>query len=66
MVQVMTTSPTCPRWIYNDDITLTDIPLGAYEYMVNGKSAIEWVMERQCVKNRTRPVALSTMLTTTL
>ena len=35
---------------YNDHITLTDIPLEAYEYIVNGKSAIEWVMERQCVK----------------
>ena len=22
----------------------------AYEYVVNNKSAIEWVMERQCVK----------------
>lgn len=32
--------------IYNDDITLWNIPLEAYEYIVNGKSAIEWVMER--------------------
>lgn len=35
--------------IYNDYITLRDIPLQAYEYMVNGKSAIEWVMEHQAV-----------------
>lgn len=35
--------------IYNRNITLTDIPLEAYEYVVNGKSAIEWVMERQGV-----------------
>lgn len=34
---------------YNDFITIRDIPLAAYDYVVNGKSAIEWVMERQCV-----------------
>lgn len=32
--------------IYNSKILIQDIPLEAYEYMVNGKSAIEWVMER--------------------
>lgn len=32
--------------IYNSNITLTGIPLEAYEYVVNGKSAIEWIMER--------------------
>ncbi|MBL8711668.1 MAG: DEAD/DEAH box helicase [Alphaproteobacteria bacterium] len=36
--------------IYNDYITLRDIPLEAYEYVVNGKPALEWVMERQRVK----------------
>ena len=36
--------------IYNDHITLRDIPLEAYEYVVNGKSALDWVVERQCVK----------------
>ncbi len=35
---------------YNDDITLTDIPLEAYEYVVSGKSAIKWVMDQQGVK----------------
>lgn len=35
--------------IYNANITLTDIPLEAYDYVVNGKPAIEWVMERQGV-----------------
>jgi predicted helicase/SOS-response transcriptional repressor LexA len=34
---------------YNDFITVTGIPLAAYDYVVNGKSAIEWVMERQSV-----------------
>ena len=32
--------------IYNDFITISNIPEDAYEYVVNGKSAIEWVMER--------------------
>lgn len=32
--------------IYNSDITIKNIPLEAYEYVVNGKSAIEWIMER--------------------
>lgn len=36
--------------IYNPKITLTGIPLEAYDYVVNGKPALEWVMERQCVK----------------
>jgi len=36
--------------LYNDRITVTGIPLDAYEYVINGKPAIDWVMERQCVK----------------
>jgi predicted helicase len=32
--------------IYNTRIKLGGIPLEAYDYVVNGKSAIEWVMER--------------------
>jgi len=35
--------------IYNEYITVKDIPLEAYDYVVNGKPAIEWVMERQAV-----------------
>ncbi|EJF96775.1 hypothetical protein MEI_01506, partial [Bartonella vinsonii subsp. arupensis Pm136co] len=35
---------------YNNNITITDIPKEAYEYIVNGKPALEWVMGRQCVK----------------
>jgi predicted helicase len=31
---------------YNSKITLTNIPAKAFEYVVNGKSAIEWIMER--------------------
>jgi len=36
--------------IYNHKITLSGIPLEAYDYVVNGKAALDWVMERQCVK----------------
>lgn len=36
--------------VYNDFITLRGIPLEAYEYVVNGKPALDWVVERQCVK----------------
>jgi predicted helicase len=32
--------------IYNPYITLTNIPTEAYEYIINGKPAIEWIMER--------------------
>lgn len=32
--------------IYNPHITLEHIPAVAYDYVVNGKSAIEWIMER--------------------
>jgi predicted helicase len=36
--------------VYNDRITIQNIPLEAYDYVVNGKPALEWVMERQAVK----------------
>lgn len=35
---------------YNSKITLTGIPLEAYDYVVNGKPALDWVVERQRVK----------------
>ena len=31
---------------YNNNITISNIPEKAYDYVVNGKSAIEWIMER--------------------
>ena len=34
---------------YNAHITIRDIPEAAYAYIVNGKPALEWVMERQSV-----------------
>ncbi|MHC9237380.1 type ISP restriction/modification enzyme [Pseudooceanicola sp. 502str34] len=36
--------------IYNENITMQNVPLEAYDYVVNGKPALEWVMERQVVK----------------
>ncbi len=36
--------------LYNSNITITGVPLEAYDYVVNGKPVIEWVMERQGVK----------------
>lgn len=36
--------------IYNDNITMQNIPLEAYDYVVNGKPALDWVMERQVIK----------------
>ena len=34
---------------YNNAISIEDIPAEAYEYVVNGKSAIEWIMERYAI-----------------
>lgn len=37
------------RIVYNEKLTIAGIPAEAYEYVVNGKSAIEWLMERYAV-----------------
>jgi predicted helicase len=34
---------------YNSKIVISNIPEKAYEYVVNGKSAIEWIMERYAI-----------------
>lgn len=36
--------------IFNSDITIKNIPEKAYEYVVNGRSAIEWIMDQYQVK----------------
>lgn len=36
--------------IYNDDIRITHIPLAVYDYVVNGRSPVEWIMDRYQVK----------------
>ncbi len=35
--------------IYNSKITIENIPEVAYEYIVNGKPALKWVMDRQAI-----------------
>ena len=35
--------------IFNEFIKIENVPLVAYDYVINGKSAIEWVMERYAV-----------------
>ncbi len=37
------------RIIYNNHITITKIPKKAFDYVVNGKSAIDWVVERYSI-----------------
>ena len=39
-------SPDKTTISYNEQVTVEGVPLDAYNYVVNGKSAIEWVMER--------------------
>ena len=34
---------------FNDRITISNIPLKAYEYIVNNKSAIEWLMDKYSI-----------------
>lgn len=36
--------------VYNSYIRIENIPLEAYDYVVNGKSAIEWIMDRYQIK----------------
>ena len=36
--------------IYNAKITISGIPEAAWEYVINGKAALDWVMERQAVR----------------
>lgn len=36
--------------IYNSQIVIDDIPDKAYEYVINGKSAIEWILDRYQIK----------------
>lgn len=35
---------------FNSDITISNIPEKAYEYVVNGRSAIEWIIDQYQVK----------------
>lgn len=35
--------------IYNESVTIENIPAEAFDYIVNGKSAIEWLIERYAI-----------------
>ena len=35
--------------LYNDSVKIENIPMAAYDYVVNGKSVVEWIMERYAV-----------------
>ena len=41
------------RIFFNNDIVISNIPEKAYQYIINGKSAIEWIMERYQYKQDT-------------
>ena len=41
--------PDLTTIIYNGNITVTGIPAAAWDYEVNGKPALKWVMDRQAV-----------------
>ncbi|MFY1049322.1 type ISP restriction/modification enzyme [Apilactobacillus sp. 1-1-2] len=36
--------------VYNNDIKITNIPERAYEYVVNGRPAIEWIIDQYRIK----------------
>ena len=47
------------RIIYNSNITIENIPVKAYEYVVNGKSAIEWIMERYAITQDSKSLIIN-------
>ena len=51
--------PDKSRIIYNSNITIENIPAKAYEYIVNGKSAIEWIMERYAVTQDSKSLIIN-------
>ncbi|AVG73719.1 hypothetical protein HPB8_871 [Helicobacter pylori B8] len=46
-VEKMTKKGDCI--LYNNNIAITKIPKKAFEYVINGKSAIDWVIERYSI-----------------
>ncbi|MFP6088177.1 type ISP restriction/modification enzyme [Helicobacter pylori] len=46
-VEKMTKKGDCI--LYNQNITITKIPKKAFEYVINGKSTIDWVIERYSI-----------------
>ncbi|KAF0497293.1 N-6 DNA methylase [Pediococcus acidilactici] len=46
--------PDNTKIIYNESITIKNIPEQAYDYVVNGKSAIEWIINQYQVNTDTK------------
>nr|WP_255508438.1 type ISP restriction/modification enzyme [Exiguobacterium sp. Helios] len=46
--------------IFNQDITIANIPIEAHEYIVNGRSAIEWIINQYQLKANDDPNEYST------
>lgn len=46
--------------IFNKDITIKNIPIEAHEYVVNGRSAIEWIINQYQLKTNDNPNDYST------
>lgn len=46
--------------IFNKDITIKNIPIEAHEYVVNGRSAIEWIINQYKLKTNDNPNDYST------
>jgi predicted helicase len=42
------------RIVFNTDITIANIPEKAYEYVINGRPAIEWIIDQYQVKSDTK------------
>jgi len=40
--------------VFNTDITISNIPEKAYEYVINGRPAIEWIIDQYQVKEDTK------------
>lgn len=36
--------------IYNESITIKNIPIKAYDYVINGRPAIEWIIDQYQIK----------------
>lgn len=51
--------PDKSRIIYNGNITIKNIPAKAYEFIVNGKSAIEWIMERYAITQDSKSLIIN-------
>ncbi len=50
VVKKMKLSPDKTTLIYNEDITIKNIPARSFEYVVNGRSPLEWIIDRYQIK----------------